>query len=62
MSIPHPLLSSPPDAISVEGQTLSKGKPVTIPWHLVTDRLRALEKASVIKIIKRDNKAVLIKL
>lgn len=62
MKIEHPLMQSKAAAISVNGMTLQKSIPVTIPLANVTDEIRALEKAGELRIVVRGNKAMLVKL
>lgn len=62
MKISHPLTYTKPAAINVNGLTLDKSTPVTIPLAQVTKEHRALEKAGDIRIVVRGNKAMLVKL
>ena len=62
MSIPHPLLTQPPRGVHIDGQLLVKGKPISVPYASLSNRLKGLEKAGEIRIVKKGNQAVLIKL
>ncbi len=62
MKIKHPLHSATPDAISILGKTLAKGSPVSIPVGQVSKEIIAYEKAGVLRIVKRGNIAMLVKL
>jgi hypothetical protein len=62
MKIKHPLHDSVPGALSIKNQTLSKGSPISVPLSEVSKEILAYEKAGIIRIVKKGNVAILVKL